>query len=93
MEMPKELILLALAFAIPTATAVVVLYAPLSFQKKICRAMVLVLHISPWTWGPGTFKEMWSKEYSKREAFLSAWFLTFVFGLITAAYFAVRLGL
>jgi hypothetical protein len=93
--MPTEFyIALLFVTAIPTCIAILVSYATvIVVQTTVCRIVVVVMHIHPWSWGSGTFLEMWKKDYSRREIFLATWFIAFVVSLFCVGYFSKKIGL
>jgi hypothetical protein len=70
-----------LAVGIPTAIATGVTLAPGTMVRTwVRRVFLVVINLSPWILGT------WRKEFSSRETFLAAWFLSFVLILIGLAF-------
>ena len=79
--MPPVLLAVALAALVATVVAAVVTAAPSEFvQIWVRRVFLVVINLSPWTLGT------WRDKFSKREAFLAAWFLVFVLALLLCAF-------
>jgi hypothetical protein len=70
-----------LAIGIPTAIATGVMLAPGTIVRTwVRRIFLVIINSSPWIVGT------WRKEFSTRETFLAAWFLSFVSVLIGLAF-------
>jgi hypothetical protein len=66
-----------LVIGVPTAIATAVILAPgMMLRTWVRRVFLVVINLSPWISGT------WRKEFSTRETFLAAWFLSVVLVLI-----------
>lgn len=82
--MPTEIILLLIAFSIPTLIASILLgFLGTSTHGAIRKTFIALLYISPWNWG-SSFD--WNRKTSKRETFFIIWFVVFVLTLIVLAW-------
>jgi len=71
----------AVLLAIVVATAIGVTLAPgTKVRTWVRRVFLVIINLSPWTIGT------WRKEFSTRETFLAAWFLSFVAVLLGLAF-------
>jgi hypothetical protein len=62
---------------LPTAIATAVILAPGTMVRTwVRRVFLIVINLSPWIAGT------WRKEFSTRETFLAAWFLSVIVVLI-----------
>jgi len=77
----QQLTVCLLAVGIPTVVATGVILAPGTMVRTgVRRIFLVVINLSPGVLGT------WHKEFSSRETFLAAWFLSFVLVLIGLAF-------
>jgi hypothetical protein len=82
--MPAEIMLLLIAFSIPTFIASILLgFLGTGTRGAIRKTFIALLYISPWNWG-SSFD--WNRQPSKRETFFIMWFVLFVLTLIALAW-------
>jgi hypothetical protein len=82
--MHMELVALLAAATFATLVALLVARAGDSSRTWVRRVFLLLLNVTPGGVG------VWRRQFSRREAVLSAWFLAFIVALTSLAVFAIR---
>jgi hypothetical protein len=77
---PVVLALIAAAVLATIVAALATTVAGATVQTWVRRVFLVLINLSPWILGT------WRNNFSKRETFLAAWFLTFVAILLVIAF-------